>query len=75
MRADCEACTSTLQGLLANKKLEVTAPFCRIVADCLSQVCVCVCVVYGVVIRHKHFIACSNQACKVHWVSFVLCRV
>lgn len=39
MRADCEACTSTLQGLLANKKLEVTAPFCRIVADCLSQVC------------------------------------
>eukprot|EP00752_Nemacystus_decipiens_P013802 g12254.t1 len=37
VRADCEACTGTLQGLLANKKLELTAPFCRIVADCLSQ--------------------------------------
>ncbi|CAM9613879.1 unnamed protein product [Ectocarpus sp. 6 AP-2014] len=38
LRADCEACNTTLQGVLSNKKLEVTAPFCRSVAECLSQV-------------------------------------
>ncbi|CAM9501354.1 unnamed protein product [Ectocarpus sp. 12 AP-2014] len=38
LRADCEGCNTTLQGVLSNKKLEVTAPFCRSVAECLSQV-------------------------------------
>lgn len=39
VRRDCQACVATLQGVLANKKLEMTAPFCLSVGECLSQVC------------------------------------
>lgn len=39
VRQDCNACVNTLQGVLANKKVEMTPPFCRSVAHCLRQVC------------------------------------
>lgn len=38
LRADCEACVSTLHDVLSDKKLEMTAPFCRSVGECFRQV-------------------------------------
>ncbi|CAM9898509.1 unnamed protein product, partial [Laminaria digitata] len=37
LRRDCQGCVATLQGVLANKKLEMTAPFCLSVGECLRQ--------------------------------------
>ncbi|CAM9429413.1 unnamed protein product, partial [Sphacelaria rigidula] len=38
LRADCEVCASTLHDVLSDKKLEMTAPFCRSVGECFRQV-------------------------------------